>query len=299
MSTEQRRAIFDFEIEFTNGGSLQGRNFRLDITGDDVSDQALANAIVADLRLLMVGPVRIRNKRIVAEPHKRNTLDQAPAGDGRLVDLSHTIFDGLRTYKGLPPPVICDYLSREDSRARYEPGTEFQIGKIELVTNTGTYLDCPFHRYADGADLADTGLDALADLEGVVVRADYRAGLAIDVGAFQGLELRNRAVLVHTGWSEHWNTDRYFEDHPFLTAAAAAYLKACGVRLVGIDSHNIDDTRGRSRPVHTELLGAGTLIVEHLTNLASLPDQGFSFSAVPPKIEGAGTFPVRAFARCR
>jgi arylformamidase len=292
----ERRVIFDFEIEFTNGGGIQGQGFRLDIAGDDISDRELADYLVADMRLLMVGTVRILNKQIIAEPHKRRPID-APNGAEHLIDLSHTIFDGLRTYKGLPAPVICDYLSREASRAFYEPGTEFQIGKLELVTNTGTYLDCPFHRYADGADLAAIGLAALSDLEGIVVRADHRSVTAIDASYFQARELRNRAVLVHTGWSEHWNTDRYFEGHPYLTADAAAYLRDCGVKLVGIDSHNIDDTRGRSRPVHSLLLGAGILIVEHLTSLAALPDEGFTFSAVPPRIQGVGTFPVRAFAR--
>jgi kynurenine formamidase len=296
MAGEERRVVFDFEIEFTNGGSIQGQGFRLDIGGADIGDRELADYLVADMRLLMVGAVRILNKTIIAEPHRRRPVDASPQGE-QLIDLSHTIFDGLRTYKGLPPPVICDYLSREASRALYEPGTEFQIGKIELVANTGTYLDCPFHRYADGADLAAVGLAALSDLEGIVIRADHREVQAIDAGYFRNQELRGRAVLVHTGWSDYWNTDRYFEGHPFLTADAAAYLHACGVKLVGIDSHNIDDTRGRSRPVHTLLLGAGILIVEHLTNLAALPDEGFRFSAIPPKIQGVGTFPVRAFAR--
>lgn len=224
-------------------------------------------------------------------------MPHPPSVAATLVDLSHTIADGLVTYKGLPAPIICDYLSREQSRAIYAEGTEFQIGKIEMVTNTGTYVDCPFHRYADGKDTAAVALSALADLPGVVVRADYRASQAIDVACFQGRDLRGRAVLVHTGWDAHWATDRYFEGHPFLTEAAARYLRDAGVRLVGIDSMNIDDTRGRDRPVHTTLLAVEILIVEHLCNLGALPDQGFTFSAVPPKIEGVGTFPVRAFAR--
>lgn len=298
MSNEQRRVVFDFEIAFTNGGGLQGQEFRLDIAGNTISDRELADYIAADMRLLMVGAVRILNKRIVIDPHKRGPIDTS-RGDEQLIDLSHTIVDGMRTYKGLPAPIICDYLRREASRSFYEPGTEFQIGKLEFVTNTGTYLDCPFHRYADGADLAAIGLDALSELPGIVVRADYREGIAINASFFHNRELRNRAVLIHTGWSEHFNSERYFEGHPFLTADAANYLRDCGVRLVGIDSHNIDDTSGRSRPVHSTLLGAGILLVEHLTNLQALPDEGFSFSAVPPKIEGVGTFPVRAFARCR
>jgi arylformamidase len=203
------------------------------------------------------------------------------------------------TYKGLPAPIVCDYLSREDSRKNYEGGTEFQIGKIEMVTNTGTYIDCPFHRYADGKDTADVGLERFADLDGIVIRADFRDGLAIDAAAFADAHLHGRAVLVYTGWGDaHWNTPAYYEQHPFLTGEAAAYLRDAGVALVGIDSHNIDDTRSRnSRPVHTTLLGAEILIVEHLCNLGALPHEGFTFSAVPPKFKGVGTFPVRAFAR--
>lgn len=298
MVQDEQRVVFDFEIEFTNGGGLQGQDFRLDIAGEDIDDQVLAEYLVADMHLLMVGAVRIRNKRIIAEPHKRTPID-APIGTQSYIDLSHTIVDGMQTYKGLPAPIICDYLSREASRAFYEPGTEFQIGKLELVTNTGTYLDCPFHRFADGADTAAVPLDALADLPAVVVRAEHQSVTAIDASFFRDRELRGRAVLVHTGWSAYFTNERYFEGHPFLTADAAVYLRDCGVTLVGIDSHNIDDTSGRARPVHSTLLGANILIVEHLTNLATLPDAGFRFSAVPPKIQGVGTFPVRAFARLR
>ena len=217
----------------------------------------------------------------------------------RFVDLSHTIEDGLVTYKGLPAPIICDYLSRERSRELYAPGTEFQIAKIEMVANTGTYLDCPSHRYADGKDLSQIGPESFADLEGIVVHADYRNGLPVGVEFFNSKELRGRAVLVHTGWDAHWNTERYYNDHPYLTAEAAVYLQVNEVKLVGIDSHNIDDTRGKSRPVHSTLLGAEILIVEHLCQLHLLPDSGFSFSAIPPKIKGVGTFPVRALAKLR
>lgn len=290
-----KRVQFDFEIEFTNGGGIQGQDFRFDIAGDDISDRELAEYIVSDMRLLMVGPVRILNKRIITEPHKRKSV--IAGGATLFVDLSHTIEDGLVTYKGLPAPIICDYLSREDSRKNYEPGTEFQIGKIEMVANTGTYVDVPFHRFAKGKDLSQVGLEAFVDLEGIVVRANYQSDLAVDASYFEGKELRNRAVLVHTGWAEHWNTERYYSDHPFLTADAADYLKACGVKLVGIDSHNIDDTRTKSRPVHTVLLGADILIVEHMCNLELLPDEGFVFSAAPPKFKGVGTFPVRAMAK--
>ena len=213
-----------------------------------------------------------------------------------LVDVSHAIEHGTVTYKGLPAPKISDYLSRKASRSRYEAGTEFQIGRINMVANTGTYLDTPFHRYADGADLSQLPLEAVAHLDGVVVRAPYADRLAIDRAAFLGLDVRGKAVLVHTGWDEHWRTERYFQDHPFLTADAAEHLVGAGAALVGIDSHNIDDTRGGSRPVHSTLLGASVLIVEHLCNLAALPDHGSRFYAVPVKVAGMGSFPVRAFA---
>ena len=288
-----KRAQFDFDIQFTNGGSIQGQDFRLDIDGDDIDDAVLAAYIVRDLRLLMVGEVQILNKHIITEPHKRL------GKQGQLIDLSHIIEHGLVTYKGLPAPVVCDYLSREDSRKNYEGGTEFQIGKIEMVTNTGTYIDCPFHRYEHGKDTAEVGLERFAELDGICINADFRQGLAVDVSVFEGKLVRGRAVLVNTGWGDaHWNTAAYYEHHPYLTAEAAAYLRDAGAVLVGIDSHNIDDTRTRnSRPVHTTLLGAEILIVEHLCNLSALPYEGFTFSAVPPKFKGVGTFPVRAFAR--
>ena len=214
-----------------------------------------------------------------------------------LIDLSHTIENGLVTYKGLPAPIICDYLSREDSRKFYTPGTEFQIGKIEMVANTGTYIDCPFHRFADGQDLSEVPPEHFMELPGVVIGVPYTGTLAVTADHLKGKEIRGHAVLVHTGWSAHWKTDNYYENHPFLTEDAAQWLRDCGVRLVGIDSHNIDDTRGNSRPVHTMLLGAGVLIVEHLCNLEALPPDGFIFSAIPPKFKGVGTFPVRAMAR--
>jgi arylformamidase len=292
-----KRVKFDFEIDFTNGGGIQGQDFRLDIDGEDIEDKALADYIVQDMHLLMVGEVRILNKEIISEAHKRGAIN-TPI-DPSYIDLSHVIYDGLITYKGLPAPIICDFLSREDSRSRYAPGTEFQIGKIEMVTNTGTYVDCPFHRYEDGRDLSEVELERFADLEGIVIRADHKKGLAITAEAFKGKELRNRAVLVHTGWDEYWATDKYYENHPFLTEDAAVYLKSVGVKLVGIDSHNIDDTRGNTRPVHSTLLREEILIVEHLCNLQNIPDEGFTFSAVPPKFKGAGTFPVRAFARLK
>lgn len=244
----------------------------------------------------------------------------------RLIDVSHTVEHGMITYKGLPAPLICDFLSRERSRGRYSAGTEFQIGQISMVANTGTYVDSPFHRFPDGKDLSELPLESLADLECVVVRVggsgsgaegdkrqektrrvsegteekrgggeeEKRRG-GIDSLPFADGEIRGTAVLFHTGWDRHWRTERYFEGHPFLTAELATRLVAAGARLVGIDSHNIDDTSSNARPVHTTLLGAGIPIVEHLTNLGALPERGSKFFAVPVKVKGFGTFPVRAF----
>jgi arylformamidase len=214
----------------------------------------------------------------------------------RIVDLSHVIEHGMTTYKGLPGPQICDFWEREGTAANYDDGSTFQIGRIDMVANTGTYLDSPFHRYAEGADLADLSLPSLADLPGIVVRRPWENGIEIGPAAFEGRDVAGKAVLVHTGWDRHWRTERYGSDHPFLTAEAAQWLIDQGAALVGIDSNNIDDSRGRSRPVHTKLLGAGIPICEHMTALGSLPDEGFCFSAVPPKVRGMGSFPVRAYA---
>src|SRR5579863_1129647 len=213
----------------------------------------------------------------------------------QFIDLSHTIFDGLITYKGLPAPIICDYISREQSKKNYDEGTTFQIGKIEMVTNTGTYIDCPFHRFEHGSDLSEIKLEQFADLEAITI--DARGVLDVGPEFFIDKEVRNKAVIVFTNWARNWNTPGYFEGHPYLTGEAAEYLKAHQAKLVGIDSHNIDDTRIRSRPVHTTLLGADILIVEHLCNLGELPANGYRFNAVPPKFKGAGTFPVRAYAK--
>jgi arylformamidase len=305
----EHRVLFDFEIDFSNGGGLQGQGFRLDIDGDDIADDALASYVVRDLRLLMVGEVRILNKRVVQEPHKRSAVPadsaegpRARMDDGatsEMIDLSHRIEHGMVTLKGFPAPLICDYLSREQSRQHYAPGTEFNIGRIDMIANTGTYLDTPFHRYADGDDLAALRLEQVCDLAGVVVRVTGAHGRSIDWTTFAPVDVRGRAVLVHTGWDAHWGTDQYFDGHPFLTRKAAEHLRDAGALLVGIDSLNIDDTSDGTRPVHTILLGAGIPIVEHMTGLAALPVDGFRFSAVPPKVVGMGTFPVRAHAIVR
>lgn len=212
----------------------------------------------------------------------------------RLVDLSHTVEHGMTTYPGLPAPVIADHLSRADSASGYDPGTTFQIGRIEMVANTGTYVDAPFHRYADGGDLSDLELASLANLPAVVCRA---AGgqRALGPELFERREVSGRAVLVQTGWDRHWRTPAYFEGHPYLTRAAAELLRDRGAALAGIDSLNIDDTADGARPAHSVLLGAGIPVVEHLRGLDALPDDGFRFFAVPVKVRGMGSFPVRAF----
>jgi kynurenine formamidase len=216
---------------------------------------------------------------------------------GKLIDLSHTIEHGMITYKGLPAPIICDYLSREASRARYAPGTEFQISKIEMIANTGTYLDSPFHRYPHGRDLSELALESLADLDCIVIRVTDRRARAINRLPIDLAMLRGKALLVHTGWDAHWRTDQYFEQHPHLTAGLAEQLVTAGVTLVGIDSFNIDSTDDGTRPVHSALLGAGIPIVEHLCGLDAVPERGARFFAVPVKVKGMGTFPVRAFAK--
>jgi kynurenine formamidase len=213
----------------------------------------------------------------------------------RLIDVSHTVEHGMVTYKSFPGPVICDWLSREASRAKYEPGTEFQIGRIDMIANTGTYVDSPFHRYADGKDLSELPLESVANLDCVVVRVD--AGVtAIDSVPLAARQIAGRAVLFHTGWDRHWRTERYFDGHPFLTERVAEFLAKSRAALVGIDSHNIDDTRGRSRPAHSILLGSEVPICEHMCGLGNLPDEGSRFYAAPVKVKAMGTFPVRAFA---
>ncbi len=222
-------------------------------------------------------------------------MSRSPATGARLVDLSHVVEDGLETYPGLPAPRISAFLTHEGSRERYDAGTSFHIGRIDMVANTGTYLDTPFHRFAKGVDLADLPLASVADLPAVVVRAAAQ-GRAIEATELPAGDLRGRAVLFDTGWCRRWGTDAYFSGHPFLGETAAQELVRRAVSLVGIDSLNIDDTRGGSRPVHTTLLRAGIPIVEHLRGLDALPDDGLRFFAVPVKVRGMGTFPVRAFA---
>jgi len=213
----------------------------------------------------------------------------------RLIDLSHEVEHGMITYKGLPAPMICDFLSREESRSHYSEGTTFNIGKIEMIANTGTYVDSPFHRFADGIDLSELPLESLADLEGIVLHAQDSVR-ALSAKLFEGLDVRGKAVLIHTDWSRHWRTDQYFEGHPFLTKAAAEFLAEAGAAFAGIDTYNIDDITDGTRPAHTILLGNRIPVCEHMCGLENLPQRGFRFHAAPVKVKAFGTFPVRAYA---
>jgi len=297
------RAVFDAHVTFRNGGGLQVQGFRLDVAGPDVTEAELAALLVRHLGLLMVDQVRLSGVSVVAEPHRGSrggpsdpATGPAPASGGqarRLVDLSHEI---TATYPGLPGPEITPHLTREEARARYRPGTEFAIDRISMVGNTGTYLDSPYHRFADGTDLAGLPLSAVADLPAVVVRLEGSDTLDIGPYVFDAVDVTGHAVLLHTGWDRHWGTPRYGERGPFLTGPAAQRLVDAGARLVGIDSVNIDDLLDPARPAHTILLRAGIPVLEHLTNLADLPTTGARLHAAPPALRGLGTFPVRAYA---
>ena len=304
------RAVFDADVTFRNGGGLQTQGFRLDLPAERVTEDELAGLFVAHLGLLMVDEVRIGALRVVAEPHRggRATPADAPAGR-RLVELNHEIEAGMTTYPGLPGPELGAHLTRAASRASYAPGVEFEIGRITMVGNTGTYVDSPFHRYADGADLAGVPLAAVADLPATVVRltgggdagdAGPGGGRGIGAAALAGYDpadLAGAAVLLHTGWDRHWRTDAYGDPAPYLAESGARLLVDAGVRLVGIDSVNIDDTHaGGERPAHSILLAAGVAVLEHLTGLDALPPTGARLHAAPPRVRGFTTFPVRAYA---
>lgn len=300
MSEQQLRAVVDARIEFSNGGYIEVAGFRLDVPGADVSEADVAALLVSSLGLLMSEEVDISSLEIVEEAHKGTrggpSAAESAATGGRLVELSHMIEPGMTTYPGLPGPEITPHLTREDSRARYAEGTEFAIDRITLVGNTGTYLDTPFHRYADGHDLAGLALERVADLPTVVVRTAGSGPRAVDVSTLQPFDVRGRAVLLHTGGDSAFGTPAYAVDAPFLTAAGAQWLVDQGAALVGIDSVNIDDVADGSRPAHTILLAAGVPVVEHLTGLDQLPPHGARFTAAPPLLARFGTFPVRAFA---
>ena len=297
------RAHFDFDIRFANGGGLAGTGFRLDLPAADAGQDEIARLLIAHLGLALVDEVELRGLRIVEEPHRGSRgVDAASptAGRTRVVDLSHPIRAGLVTYPGLPAPTITPHLTREDSRARYAPGTEFAMDVIHMIGNTGTYLDSPFHRYADGRDLAGLDLSSLVGLRAEVFHLEDAwdaARRGIRSATLADRDVRGAAVLLHTGWDRRFGQPGYGAGAPFLAGEAAQWLIDAGAVLVGIDSVNIDDTEsGGERPAHSLLLGAGVHVVEHLTNLGALPPRGARFTAAPPAVEGFGTFPVRAFA---
>lgn len=300
--TAEYRAHFDFSIVFANGGGMSGDGFRLDLPGHDVSEEDVAALLVRHLGLALVSEVALTDLRIVEEPHRGSRgveVDRRVAVD-TVIDLSHPIEAGLVTYPGLPAPTITPYLTREDSRTRYAEGTEFAMDVITMIGNTGTYLDAPFHRYADGRDLASLDLRTLVGLRAEVfhVRDAWTSeDRGIRAATFGDRDLAGSAVLIDTGWDRHFGTPRYGSGAPFLTEKAARSLVDAGVALVGIDSLNIDDTEsGGERPAHSILLAGGVHVVEHLTRLDAVPARGARFTAAPPAVRGFGTFPVRAFA---
>jgi kynurenine formamidase len=293
------RAQFDAEVTFSNGGGLQVQDFRLDIPGDSISSDDLAALLTRHLGLLMVGSVSFTNLSIIAEPHKGSrggpseTAAASTAAAPRLVELSHVIEEGMTTFPGLPGPSFAPHLTREDSRSRYAPGTEFSIDSITMVGNTGTYVDSPFHRWADGADLSGLPLSSVADLETVVIRGAGAVGPLM----FAPFDVAGKAVLLNTGWDKHWRTPEYGVGAPYLTGEAAQYLADARVKLVGIDSVNIDNmSPDGERPAHSILLRAGIPILEHLTGLDQLPVTGARLHAAPPLVRNFTTFPVRAYA---
>jgi arylformamidase len=297
------RAQFDAVVTFANGGGLRAEGFRVDVPGPDVTSEEVAALFVASLGLLMTERVELANLSVLAEAHKgtRGGPSDRQAAPGpaprRIVDLSHPIRHGMVTFPGLPAPDMRPYLTRERSRSLYAPGTEFEIGQISMVGNTGTYLDSPFHRYQDGTDLAGLPLESCVDLPGVVARTAGSRSRAVDAGAVAALDVTGRAVLLHTGGDAAWGRPEYAVDAPYLTEEGARWLAEHGARLVGIDSVNIDDAQGGGgRPAHSVLLGAGIPVVEHLTGLGQLPPAGFLFTAAPVPVEAFASFPVRAYA---
>lgn len=295
------RASFDADVTFLNGGGLQVQGFRLDVPDAAITEDAVAKLFVKHLGLLMVDRVHLTGLEIITEPHKGSRggpSDRSPdaAQPTRLVELNHVIYAGMITYPGLPVPEISPHLTREQSRDHYAAGTEFAIDRISLVGNTGTYVDSPYHRYADGPDLADVSLENVADLPIVVVRVIGSEQRGIETEALAALHVDGAAVLIHTGWDRHWGTPEYGHDAPFLTENGARLLVDAGVRLVGIDSVNIDDTDVATRPAHSILLAAGIPVLEHLTGLEQLPIKGARLHAAPVRIRAFGTFPVRAYA---
>jgi arylformamidase len=295
----QFRAHFDAQIEFVNGGELTATGFRLDLPTADVDEQTVARLFVQHLGLALVGGVRLTNLEVIEEQHRgsRGVDVASPSEARRFIELSHVIREGMITYPGLPAPTFTPHLTREDSKSRYAPGTEFAMDIISMIGNTGTYLDSPWHRYDGGADLAGLTLETLVDLPSEVFHLEDAAERGIPASVFWDRDIDGKAVLLHTGWDRHFGTAAYATGAPYLAPDGVDYLVERGAALVGIDSLNIDDTEGTGeRPAHTRLLAAGIRVVEHLTNLGDLPASGARFTAAPPLVEGFGTFPVRAFA---
>ncbi|WP_433007178.1 cyclase family protein [Kribbella sp. CA-294648] len=296
------RARFDATVTFTNGGGLQAQGFLVDVPSAEVTEAEIGELFLDSLGLLMAGDVELTNLEIVEAAHKGTrggpaAGGQASGGRAQFVELSHVIHDGMVTLPNLPGPVVGKQLTREASRELYAPGTEFEIGLITMVTNTGTYMDSPYHRYPDGHDLTGFSLDRTADLPAVVVRVEDSGRLGIDAAALATYDVAGKAVLLHTGDDAHFGTPQYVENPHFLTRDGAEWLIANGAVLVGIDAANIDDMTDGTRPAHTLLLAAGIAIVEHLTALSEVPPTGANFTATAPRISDLGTFPVRAYAK--
>ncbi|MFT4123059.1 MAG: cyclase family protein [Microbacteriaceae bacterium] len=297
------RAVFDVRISFVNGGGLSANGFRLDVPNAEITEAEVARLLVQHLGLALVGQVDFERLTIVEEAHRGSrgvteTPALAPASESRLVDLSHTIREGLVTYPGVPAPSIAPHLRRGEGS--YAPGTSFSMDILTIAGNTGTYLDTAWHRYEGGSDLATLDLATLVDLPAEVFHLTDSEARGIPASVFYDRDVRGKAVLLHTGWDRHFGTPEYGRPAPFLTAEGVDHLASQGVLLVGIDSLNIDDTSTDSagaRPAHTVFLASGIHVVEHLTNLGALPPSGALFTAVPPKVEGTGTFTVRAFAK--
>jgi arylformamidase len=300
------RAVVDGAISFSNGGGITVEAFRIDLPSADTGHDEVGRLLVSSLGLLMADDVRLDRVEVIEEPHKgtrggpADLATTATRRDGsayRLVDLSHSIHAGMVTLPGLPGPEIEPHLSREASKKVYTEGTTFEIGRITMVANTGTYVDAPHHRFADGFDLAGFDLDTLADVPAVVVKLRDAPPGGVGAEALAAYEVRGRAVLIETGDSDRFGTPQYVEHAAFLTKEGAQWLVDQGAHLVGIDAANLDDMTDGTRPAHTLLLQAEIPIVEHLTGLDAVPPTAARFYAVPPKVEGFGTFPVRAFAR--
>lgn len=291
------RAVFDAEITFRNGGGLQVQGFRLDLPTDQLDDAELGRLLIEHLGLLMVDTVTLHGVQVVEEQHKGSRGVETTTARGAIIDLSHPITAGMVTYPGLPGPEIVPHLTRQASRERYAPGTEFAIDRISMLGNTGTYLDSPFHRYEGGTDLAGLPLDSVADVPTLLLRATD-AGRSIDTALLAGLgaDARGHAILLHTGGDAHWGTPAYAQDAPYLTEDGAKYLVDAGAVLVGIDCVNIDRIdAGGARPAHSTLLAAQIPVLEHLTNLDRVPVRGARLHAAPPPVHDFGTFPVRAY----